>query len=176
MTLTEWEEKRDRLSRILADAYWGDKGHYDCLSPKHQINYQNEATAALEFLGMKKPVEEQKSVWCEHVITDPEGNNTVTGGPYVNKPHIKYCDRCGTPRPGTESKPCHPPLHELANVYGLTKCEKCGNHYEPESKPIELPEKLQKCWRTPDDVPKYAIASRIDSLIDAVDQLSRRIK
>jgi hypothetical protein len=111
VTLKEWEEKRDGLACKLKNENIIARKSKECLP--WDDYYKFEATAALEFLGFKKP----------------------------------YSREC--------SKPCCP-CHSV-------------------KQPIDLPEKLALGSTCESPESRY-IKEAVNSLIDAVDQLSRRIK
>lgn len=46
---------------------------------------------------------------------------------------------------GGGEKPCHPKQHELANVYGMHRCEKCGNYYDLKACEPEKPKQECSC-------------------------------
>lgn len=52
-----------------------------------------------------------------------------------------------------EGKSCHPKQHDLANVYGMTRCDKCGNFYKEEKK--SLAERLYNSWQNGCLHPKF---------------------
>jgi hypothetical protein len=153
MNLKDWEEKRDGLKELLRRTYFGTLEAND--------SWGKTATAALEFLGMKKPTEK---VWCEHMKDQDVAEVTIH---LLEQRHTRYCCSdvnfcpiCGTPRPGTESKDQR---HDSSIHFPGVRCPLC----KPE--PIELPQKFF-------EPTSNSTMIAINKLIDAVDQLSRRIK
>ena len=99
MTLKDWEEKRDVLAFEMKKA-WDKRGNED--------GFKAEATAALEFLGIKKPVESDKNGHFQH----------GTSGRYCPTENFNFCPICSKPRPGTESKPIQLPHKINDNGWG----------------------------------------------------------
>ncbi len=68
------------------------------------------------------------------------------------KPHLSHKERADLfgeflGLSSDSPEPCHPKLHDLVNIYGKVKCEKCGNYYDPKPKDSE---KWCKHWKNPD--------------------------
>ena len=112
MTLKDWEDKRDRLAdRLRSDYLQRSNARSTSISDNE---WKAEATAALEFLGMPRPVEEK---WCEHFTNTGKRFVMQSGGQVLVDNDWKCCPVCSKPRPGTESKPIElPPKFDEATA------------------------------------------------------------
>jgi hypothetical protein len=176
MNIKDWEDKRDKLVDVLQCA-WRKVYPYTALSTDggSKEAWVSEATAALEFLGMPRP----SDLRCSN-ITHPFYCGCLNNGEWRCEcssevsfsKDKKFCCYCGKSRPGTESK-----KHHEYNCYcGCVDC--CAERVakpKQESKPIELPSKVIK-WDACDGINICLVNNKVDRLIDAVDQLSKRVK